>query len=225
MTSYLESDMKILLKITTFMGFIFFALFILSCSGGGPPTPGREISLPAQGISIELAEGWEGLVVGTDWSVWERVRKGRADDPWVFPPITARNEAAGPQGGGGRYMNWRFKGVTGTFDTLVNPLTSQYPVPEGLWSLDPQKLELLEQADQLLPWPGLADVTAKIRLYENTHGVASTASLWHTYTVTFNRGPTAYEFVMSIPDTVYHRDWIDEFWASIIDVSIETGQG
>ena len=79
--------------------FIFFAivlvnLSILSCSGG-PPTPGREIAFPDLGISIRLAEGWEGQVVSTDWSVWERIQKGRTDETWVFPPVTARNEAAG----------------------------------------------------------------------------------------------------------------------------------
>ncbi|MCX6645237.1 MAG: hypothetical protein NTY09_02595 [bacterium] len=206
---------------------ILISLFIsillsLSCAGG-PPTPGREIAFPKQGVTIKFADGWIGEVVSADWSVWERIQKGRTDETWVFPPVTARNEGAGPQGGEGelRYMNWRFKGVTGTFDPNVNPLSSQYPVPPGLWILDPLKLDLIEERDQPLPWPGLAGVTANTRIYENTHGTGATSAIWHTYTVIFNRGGNAYEFVMSIPDTSDFRDWIDKFWTSIEDITIE----
>ena len=195
-------------------------LVTLSCAGG-PPTPGREIAFPDLGVSIRLAEGWEGQVVSTDWSVWDRIQKDRTDEPWVFPPVTARNETAGVVTSDGRYMNWRFKGVIGTFDPSVNPLSSQYPVPEGLWSIDPQKLDLIEERDQALPWPGLSGVTANTRIFENTHGTGGTSAIWHTYTVIFNKGDNAYEFVMSIPDTVDFREWIDEFWASIEDVVIE----
>jgi hypothetical protein len=119
-------------------------------------------------------------------------------------------------------MNWRFKGVTGTFDPNVNPLSSQYPVPPGLWSLDPLKLDLIEEREQPLPWPGLTGVTANTRIYENTHGTGATSAIWHTYTVIFNRGGNAYEFVMTIPDTFDFRDWIDKFWTSIEDITIET---
>jgi hypothetical protein len=39
--------------------------------------------------------------------------------------------------------------------------------------------------------------------------------------VIFNKGGNAYEFVMSIPDTVDFRDWINQVWPSIEDVTIE----
>ncbi len=194
---------------------------LISCTGGGPPGPAQEISFPDQGVTLRLADGWQAEVIGPDWSLWQRVQKGRADDPWVMPPITATDIATGAPGPGDRLMNWRLKGVRGNFDPSVNPLTSAYPSPPGLWILDPQKLDLLETRTRTLEWPGVAGTQATTRLYENTHGAGGTSAIWHTYTVTFNVGPNAYEFVMSLPDYVDHRDWIDRFWASIEDLSIE----
>jgi len=197
------------------------ALTPLSAScGGRPPAPGREISFPDYAITVRVAEGWEARVDGPDWTTWRRVVKGRADEPWVFPPITATNVAAGTFGPANREMYWRFKGVRGTFDPNVYPLSADYPKPPGLWMLDAQKLELLETEPRTLEWPGVAGTQATTRVYENTHGASATSAIWHTYTVVFNHGPNAYEFVMMIPDDVDFRDWIDEFWKSIEDVSL-----
>jgi len=199
-------------------------LLLTSC-GGGPPKPGREISIPEVGLTIKVAEGWECEVTGVDWTTWQRVQKGRADDPWVIPPVTCRDIETGGQGPNAlRYMNWRFKGVEGVFDPTVDPLTSQYPVPPGLWALDPMKLELLETQKRQLPWPGLLSVApgveATCRLYENTHGMGASSALWHTYVVTFVVEGNTYEFVMSLPDYVDHRDYMDKFWLSIEDLSL-----
>jgi hypothetical protein len=67
----------------------------------------------------------------------------------------------------------------------------------------------------------MSDIQATVRLYENTHGADAAATLFHTYTVTFNAGPNAYEFVMSIPDTASYRDWMAGFWSSIQDLSLD----
>ncbi len=198
------------------------AVVLTSC-GGGAPTPGREMSFPDQGITIRVADGWECEVISTDWTTWQRIQKGRTNEPWIFPPITATNLAEGGQGHNNRYMYWRFKGVTGTFDPHVNPLTAGYPVPPGLWILDSQKLELLETETRILEWPGLSGTESTCRLYENTHGSGATSAIWHTYTVVFSYDPNTYEFVFSLPDYIDHRDWIDKFWESIEDVTIETG--
>lgn len=201
-----------------FMGVL---LLLVSCGGSGPPKPGRVIDMPNLGVRLALSEGWEAEVTRSDWTMWRRVRRGTGEEPWVVPPLTVTNVGAGPMGARERVMTWRFKGVKGTFDPNVNPLTSQYPVPPGLWSLDPQKLDLLETTTKPLPWPGLESVEATCRLYENTHGAGATSSIWHTYTVVFNAGPNAYEFVLSIPDNADYREWIDELWASIEDLSLE----
>ena len=197
------------------------AILIASCGSGGPPKPGREMAFPDQGVTIKVADGWECEVTGVDWATWTRVQNGRSDEPWIFPPVTCRDVASGGQGPDGmRYINWRFKGVKGVFDPNVNPLTSQYPVPPGLWALDAQKLELLESEKRSITWPGLAGTEAWCRLYENTHGAGATSAIWNTYTVIFVVGENTYEFVMSLPDYVDYRDYIDRFWTSIEDVQI-----
>ncbi len=207
---------------------ISFAILVGSC-GGGPPKPGREISLDEHGVTLRLAEGWEGEVIGTDWTMWRRVQRGRGGEPWIIPPITVTNVGAGPRQADERVMKWRFKGVEGVFDQTVSPLTSQYPVPPGLWSLNPQMLDRLETHIRERPGSGVGGggegggVEALCRLYENTHGEGPTATLWHTYTVTFSIESGTYEFVMSIPDTGGPRDWMDAFWTSIEDLTIEAG--
>ena len=200
--------------------FLTFVLLSISCTSGAPQ-PGQEMSFPEHGVSIRLAEGWEASIDGPDWSIWQRIQKGRTDEPWVFPPITGTNVAAGTFGPNNRLMQWRFKGVEGNFDPNVHPLTGAYPTPPGLWILDAQKLELLETVPRVLPWPGVEGIEATTRLYENTHGAGATASIWHTYTVVFNVGPNAYEFVLSLPDDIDYRDWMDEFWTSIEDLGIQ----
>jgi hypothetical protein len=200
-----------------------FLTGVLSCAGG-PPKPGKDITLPKEGVHLVLSDGWTAEVTSVDWTMWRRVQRGTGEEPWVIPSITATMTSTAPSAGpDDRTMNWRFKGVSGRFDPTVNPLTSAYPVPPGLWSLDPQKLDLIESDIKALPWPSIGDVQATVRLYENTHGTGETSALWHTYTVTFNVGPNAYEFVMSIPDTPDYRDWIDAFWASITDLSNKQG--
>jgi hypothetical protein len=87
--------MYILKKISIYLLLITTSILITSCNPG-PPTPGREVAFPEQGVTIKLADGWIGEVVSADWSVWERIQKGRTDETWVFPPVTARDEAAGP---------------------------------------------------------------------------------------------------------------------------------
>ena len=200
---------------------VCLSITLVSCSGESPPKPGRELSLPDYGVTIRLADGWVAKVESTDWATWQRVKKGRATDPWVFPPVTATNVGAGIMGPDDRYMTWRFKGVKGTFDPAVNPLTSGYPQPPGLWTLNSMKLELLETETRTLKWTGMSGIDATCRLYENTHGTGATSAIWHTYTVVFNCGPNACEFVMSIPDFADYRDWMDQFWASIEDVTIK----
>ena len=178
--------------------------------------------LKEHGVHLKLADGWTGEVAGSDWTMWHRVQRGTGEEPWVIPPITVTNTGKGPSGTADeRTKNWRFKGVKGAFDPKVDPLTSSYPVPPGLWSLDPLKLELQESTLKALPWKEVSDIQATVRLYENTHGTGETSALWHTYTVTFNAGPNAYEFVMSIPDNAVTQDWIDSFWASIEDFSLD----
>ncbi len=206
-------------RITTFL-LIAILPILVACPGGGPPAPGREISFPDQGVAIMLADGWEGEVIGTDWSTWTRIQKGRTDETWVFPPVTVTDIGEGAIGRDLRYRTWRFKGVEGIFDPSVSPLTSQYPVPQGLWALDPQKLDLRQDSRRILDWPSLTGVEATTRLYENTHGMSPNATLWHTYTVTFVVGENTYEFVMSIPDQMEPYEWIEEFWVSIEDVQI-----
>ena len=216
--------MRLFHKFPGILALIAIIILLSSCSGDKPPTPGREINLK-EGVSIKLAEGWVGQVEGTDWTQWERVKKGRADDPWVIPPITATNEGSGPLAGDERRMSWRFKGVKGTFNPAMSPTTSAYPVPKGLWSLDPLKLELQETETKILPWPSTPGLEATCRLYENTHGTGAASALWHTYTVTFNVGENAYEFVMSIPDNADFREWVKSFWASIENLSFaESGK-
>ena len=194
---------------------------VLSCAGG-PPKPGKDINLSKEGVHLVLSDNWTAEVASVDWTMWRRVQRGTGEEPWVIPPITATMTSGAPSTGPDeRTLNWRFKGVAGQFDPTVDPVTSAYPVPPGLWSLDPQKLELEESDLKTLPWPSMTSVQATVRLYENTHGTGETSALWHTYTVTFNVGPNAYEFVMSIPDTAVERDWIDAFWASIVDLSIK----
>ena len=187
---------------------------VLSCMES-PPHPGQEMTLKEHAVHLKLADGWSAEIPSEDWTMWTRVKKGRGEEPWVIAPITATQDAA-------PHIQWRFKGVSGKFDPQVNPLTSSYPVPKGLWSLDPQKLDLLETETKTLPWGSMSDIQATCRLYENTHGADATATIAHTYTVTFNAGPNAYEFVMSIPDTAkdYH-DWINTFWGSIADFSMD----
>ena len=199
---------------------ITLGILAASCAGG-PPKPGREINLKEHHVHLKLADGWTGEVVSEDWTLWQRVQKGRAQDPWVIPPITVTNTGAGPSQGNEGVKNWRFKGVKGTFNPNVSPLTSAYPVPPGLWSLEPQMLDLMETDTKMLPWPSVSDIQATVRLYENTHGAGDLATLWRTYTVTFNAGPNAYEFVMSIPDVENYRDWMNAFWASIEDFSVD----
>ena len=194
---------------------------ILSCGGGGRPKPGREIDMPRFGVKLILSEGWEAEVEGSDWTMWRRVQRGTGEEPWVIPPLTATNVGAGALSAEERVMVWRFKGVKGTFDPNIDPLTGRYPVPPGLWSLDAQKLDLLETTTRALPWPGLQGVEATCRLYENTHGAGATSSIWHTYTIIFNVAPNAYEFVLSIPDTADYREWMGNFWNSIQDLSIQ----
>jgi len=193
----------------------------ISCTPGGPPVPGREMSFAEEGVSISVADGWQLEVEGTDWTMWQRVQKGRGEVTWVFPPVTATNVAAGTIGDAERYMTWKFKGVEGVFDETISPMTSNYPVPPGLWSLDPVKLDLIETQNRTLAWPGLSGIQPTVRLYENTHGAGASQAIWHTYVVTFAHGPNTYEFVMSLPDEAPMREWIDEFWASIEDVTIE----
>ena len=199
---------------------LLITVLLTSC-GGGPPTPGREMSFADLGVTIKVAEGWECNVTGVDWSMWGRIQKGRADDPWVIPPVTCRDIATGGLGqNSARFMNWRLKAVDGVFDPNVNPLTSQYPSPPGLWILDSQKLELLETEKRILTWPSLDGVEATCRLYENTHGAGATSAIWHTYTVIFVVDEITFEFVMSMPDYVDHRNYMDKFWLSIVDLEI-----
>lgn len=200
---------------------LIFSLLLTASCGSGAPQPGQEMSFPEQGVSIRLAEGWEASVDGPDWSTWQRIQKGRTDEPWVMPPITGTNVAAGTFGPADRMMYWRLKGVRGNFDPTVDPLSGEYPYPPGLWMLNAQKLELLETVPRTLPWTGVEGIEATTRLYENTHGAGATAAIWHTYTVVFNVGPNAYEFVMSLPDFIDHREWIDKFWASVEELSIQ----
>jgi hypothetical protein len=196
------------------------SISVASCSSG-PPKPGRDITLKNQGVTLKLAEGWEGEVESTDWTMWRRVQRGTGEEPWVIPPITATKVGAGPQGYDDRSMQWRFKAVKGVFDPTVNPLTSSYPVPPGLWSLDPQKLDLLEDQTQNLPWEGVSDIQATVRLYENTHGYAETSQIWQTLVVTFVVGGNTYEFVFSIPDSADKQEWTNAFWSSIEGLTIE----
>ena len=197
-----------------------FCILFSSCGPGGPPTPGREIVLD-EGVTLTLIEGWEAEVVGTDWAMWRRVQRGRGEQPWVIPPITATNVAGGTFGYDRRKMYWRFKGVEGVFDPTVNPLTDAYPVPEGLWSLDPQKLELEWDHTRVLPWEGVSEIEATVRQYENTHGFGELSQLWHTQVVTFVVGANTYEFVLAIPDSADQRDWKEQFWGSIESLTIE----
>lgn len=198
--------------------FILLVVFTLSC-GDSPPKPGQDISLKEFDIHIVLHNGWEGEVTGTDWTMWRRVKRGTAEEPWVIPPITVTNTGAGPMGVDERVMSWRFKGVEGRFDPQVNPETSQYPVPPGLWSLDPQKLELQETQSLKLPFMN-REIRAVCRLYENAHGFGASESLWHTYTITFPIEEYTFEFVLSIPDTASTRDWQQAFWDSINKMSM-----
>jgi hypothetical protein len=219
--SHPESPMKLLRSMLNILAATALIIIYTSCSGGGPPKPGQVITLKEHSVHLKLATGWTGEVVGSDWSQWRRVQRGSATDPWIIPPITVTNTGKGPSGViDERTKNWRFKGVKGTFDPKVDPLTSSYPVPPGLWSLNGMKIELQESELKTLPWPNVSNVQATVRLYENTHGVGETASLWHTYTVTFNVQDNAYEFVMSIPDNAETKDWIDSFWVSIEDFSV-----
>ena len=201
---------------------IFFAVtfLLISCTPGGPPASGSEIALD-EGVTLKLIDGWEGEVTGTDWTMWRRVQRGTGEQPWVIPPVTATNVAGGTFGYDERKMFWRFKGVEGIFDATVNPLTDAYPVPEGLWSLDPQKLELEWDYTRTLPWEGVSEIEATVRQYENTHGYGELSQIWHTQVVTFVVGSNTYEFVLSIPDSADQQDWIEQFWGSIESLRIE----
>jgi hypothetical protein len=198
---------------------IIFLVATVSCADT-PPKPGQNITLKENGVSLKLSDGWTGEVVSADWTLWERIKKGRANDPWVIPPITVTHSGAGPTKEGDRVEGWRFKGVKGKFDPSVDPATSAYPVPPGLWSLDPQMLELQETDTKNLPWAGVSDIEATCRLFENTHGAGDMATLWHTYVVTFNAGENAYEFVMEIPEGADSKSRVDSFWSSIIDLTV-----
>lgn len=193
-------------------------LLITSCSGEKPPEPGSEISMDKYGIHIVLNDPWTAECEGSDWSTWTRQQKGRVDEHWLFPPITAtKNEAGGMYD---RTKHWRFKGVVGLFDPGMNSEMPGYPVPEGLWALNPQMLEMQSQDQMTLPWASAESIQATVRIYENTHGEGAAATLWHTMTVTFNVGGNAYEFVMSIPADMDKRELVDDFWASIQTLEI-----
>jgi len=202
-------------KIRFLFPLLILTLFITTSCTKGPPAPGQTITLEEQGITIGLSDGWEAEVEGADWTLWQRVQKGRAEEPWIIPPVTVTNVELGSVGREQRMMQWRLKGVVGEFDPTVNPESSPDTVPPGLWALDSTKLELLEQSHRILEWSGLEGVEAEARLYENTHGYADTSAIWHTYTVAFTHDGNTYEFVMSLPDTIDYRDWIEQFWSSI----------
>ncbi len=195
-------------------------LMVTSCAR--KPSPGRIIECVNQGVTVTLANGWEGEVVETDWLAWKRILKGREDFMWVFPPITARNIPVSEVENTRNFIRWRFKGVEGTFDVDISPSSPDFPVPAGLWSMDPTKFQILYSQTVPLPWPGLSGTDATVRMYEHVRGMGDVSAIWHSYVVTFNYGPNAYEFVMLIPSSEIDQNYIDIFWASIENVSIDT---
>ncbi len=184
------------------------------------PEPGRIIETE-EGVTLTLAGGWEGEVIEVEWLAYRRILKGREDFKWVFPAITSRDIPVDEVEHSRGYIKWRFKGVEGNFDSDVSPSSPDFPVPPGLWSMDQQQMMLLWSYDVPLPWPGVEGTEATTRMYEVCRGLGDTSAVWHTYVVTFNHGPNAYEFVMLIPMTESDESYMELFWSSIENVEIE----
>ncbi len=214
--------MEIAMRIIRYslISMILVALISIS-SCARPPQSGREIIYPSHGITVILADGWEGEVISTDWLAWKRILKGREDFMWVFPPLTARNISVEEARKTRNCIKWRFKGVEGNFDSNLSPTSPEFPQPPGLWSMDPTKMSLVENRTITLDKPGLSGIEATARVYEISRGMGDLDAYWNTYVVTFNYGPNAYEFVMLIPTTENSHARIDIFWNSIEDVSID----
>ncbi len=210
--------MKELKSLAVLFVMLISVVLIMSCAQR--PRPGRIIDCIDQGVTLTLVNGWEGETIDTDWRAYKRILKGREDFMWVFPPITARDIPVAEVEDRSGYMKWRFKGVEGTFDPNISPTSRDFPVPPGLWSMDPTKLEVLGSNRVILEWPGVQGTEATARIYEVIRGTGDTMAIRRTYVVTFNYGENAYEFVMFIPNPNFERDYIEAFWSSIEDVQI-----
>jgi len=193
------------------------SLYCISCGGKGTF---QSKSFPDVGVTIEVAGDWQMAVKGADKSAFKLKLEGQPD--YVFPPVTAA-KGDPTQDYVNPIPNWRFIGVKGEFDPKMNPMTSGYPKPDGLYFVGNTKGELQDERVRELPWPGAEGVQATVRLYEITHGVESlgTADLWHAYTVTFNHKGNALEFNFQIPSQADTKIWIDEFWKSIIKLELK----
>ncbi len=191
-----------------------FPALISSC--GGPKTF-SEITLDT-GVTITVADGWLMTVHSSDKSAFEHRLSGQPE--YIFAPITcAQGDPTATDLSNIR--NWRFIGVKGEFDPKMNPMTSEYPVPEGLYFVGPMKGELVDEYNEKLRWPGAEGIEAVFRLYEETHGTGAFSDLWHAYTVTFNYGGNAYEFNLRIPSEVDRQKTIEEFNKSILKLEFK----
>ncbi len=200
---------------------IFMTLLVTASSCMRQPESGRIIHCGDHGVTITLMPGWEGEVHDLDWHAFKRNRKGRDDFKWVFPPITSRNIPVSEVEHTSKFIKWRFKGVEGAFDNGMSPLSRECPMLPGLWTMPPEKVEVLYSTKVILEWPGLSGTEATTRLYRHTRGMGDLDAFWLSYIVTFNHGPNAYEFVMLIPSSESDQVYIDSFWGSIENVSIE----
>jgi len=178
------------------------------------PEPGRIIQCD-EGVTLTLKGGWEGEVIDVDWSAYRRILKGREDFMWVFPPVTSRDIPVREAEDRSNFTRWRFKGVEGNF--LLDAST-EFP---GLWSMDQDQMMLLWTSQVPLPWTGVEGTEATSRMYEVCRGMSDTSAVWHTYVVTFNYSPNAYEFVMMIPMSESDEDYMERFWSSIENLEIQ----
>jgi hypothetical protein len=200
-------DMRVTQAIVILVLSVFPAL-ISSCGGARTFT---EITLDT-GVTIGVEDGWLMTIRSSDKSAFEHRLSGQPE--YVFAPITcAQGDPTATDLSNIR--NWRFIGLKGEFDPKMNPMTSEYPVPEGLYFVGPLKGELVDEYSKKLDWTGAEEVDAVFRLYEETHGTGAFTDLWHAYTVTFNYDGNAYEFNMRIPSEVDTQKSIYDFSISI----------
>jgi len=198
---------------------VLFSVSQISCMK--QPDPGRIVDASDWGVVLTLTPGWEGEVDDLDWLAYKRNRKGREDFSYVFPPITARDIPIAEAEKNNRHTRWRFKGVEGSFDKDISPMAGDYETRNpGLWTMLPEQLSLIGSWNVTLDFPSLNGIQATARLYEHTLGRGDVSAVWRSYVVTFNHGPNAYEFAILIPSDQDDQVYIDRFWASIQDVSI-----
>jgi hypothetical protein len=193
-------------------------LVTISCGGEKRPDNFKELTMPDVGVTIKVDPEWTMTVWPADWSAYKSKLDFQPD--YIFAPITCAKGTLDPETIT-RIPNWRFVGLKGKFDPNMNPISSSYPQPEGLYFVEATKGDFLHEYKRELPWPGAEGVEATVREYEETHGAGGLSDLWHAFTVTFNHNGNAMEFNMRIPSEADPYEWHEFLWSSITELKLE----